>query len=892
MESITITLNGREVSGYSGMTVLELARESGFDIPTLCHDENLAAYGACRLCIVEEERTGALLASCVTPIAPGMTINTASPRVLERRSMIVRLMLASHPQSCLVCDKGNRCELRQIAADLGIGEAGLERVQRATLIQDVNPFMERDLSRCIMCAKCIRVDHELVVEGAIDYVDRGFASRPATLSDSPLEVSACTFCGSCMAACPTGALMETNRTYGGSTSRSVDTVCPMCGCGCEISVETKGNLIVRSRPAKKAKINRGTLCVKGCHGLEFVHSPDRLKHPLVKEGEGFREATWSEAIGLAAAGLQRIAAQKGPESLAVLGSTKCTNEENYILQRFARSVLGTNNIDNGSRLSSASSRMGFGWTLGTPGSTAHLGHLEQADLILCVGADPTSSAPVVGYAIKRAAKYRNATLITVDPRKTKLTPFARFWLRPRPGTDAVLIAGMARVIIYEGLLDEEYVSRRTDNYEAFKESLAPYTLAAVQGTTGVDAGDVATVARMFAGAERAAIVCGNGVTQYSSGTDCAMALANLSMLTGNSGFQGGGLYALQRDCNGQGAADMGTLPGFLPGYQSVQDPQVRAAFEKVWGGSLPGEVGLTALEMVLMAGEGVIKGMYVVGENPALSFPDVGSVKKDLQALEMLVVQDVFLTETARLAHVVLPAASFAEKEGTFTNFEGRIQSLKKVVEPPGKCLPDSTIIMQMAAAMDRPMDYSSIAQVDDEIATMVPLYEEIGHPDHEGGSIYRLNETGEMGMRRLRKGQFPSAFDRFHPVEFDSEFSLADNGFPLTLLAGSSLFRAGTGSTSSHSRRLSAIESEPYVEMPEAVAAAHEIGDGDMVKVLSAAGEVSARARIVNTLTDGMVFMPVSFPASPANSLFSIVLDSRSMTPSLKACQVRLERI
>ncbi len=949
VETITITLNGREVSGYSGMTVLELARESGVDIPTLCHHQHLAPYGACRICLVEDEKSGALLASCVTPIGPGMVINTASPRVLERRSMIVRLMLASHPDSCVVCDKGNRCELRQIAADLGIGLAGLERVYSPAIIQEVNPFMERDLSKCILCAKCIRADHDMVVEGVIDYMDRGFGARPSTLADVALEQSECTFCGTCISVCPTGALMEKNRVYSGSTAKAVDTTCPFCGCGCTITLEIKDNRIVRAVPfngrvpsnngrspfigvaghgppeagvasahVPGREVNKGTICVRGSYGYEAVQSPGRLQRPLVrKDGDSaFEEASWEEALEAVAAGLNGAIGAGGPQSVAVLGSTKCTNEENYILQRFARTVLGTNNIDNGSRLSSAGTRVGLGWTLGTPGSTGCLEELEISDVIMVIGANPSESAPAVAYAIKRAVKQRGAKLLLVDPRMTKLRPFAHLWLRPRAGTDLSLVSGMARVIIAEGLQDDEFVTRRTDNYADYKASLAPFSPEDVEKATGVAGADLVEAARTFAGAERGSIVCGNGITQYVNGTATAMALANLAMLTGNIGPHGGDIVALQRDNNGQGAADMGALPGFLPGFNSVQDPEARSKFEAAWGmdigengtGGLPDWVGDTALEMIGKAQEGRLKAMYVVGENPALSFPGKEAVKAALASLDFLVVQDIFLTETAKLAHVVLPAAGPFEKEGTFTNLEGRVQYVRKAVDAPGESLPDSEIVMRLAARMGSPIVYTP-TQIMNEIEDLVPLYEdpcetEIARPGGVGGGQFpgtdrRGRRFAVERSRRLHKGQFPSAFDRFHPVH--AEDSPGSNPGPcqpdgggggLLLLAGTGLYRSGNGSTTSRSRRLKAIEPESYIELNESDMVALGISSGDMVKVISTNGEVAARARIAGTLEAGTVFMPISFPESPANALFGIELDSRSKLPALKACSVRLERI
>jgi len=893
VETITITLNGVEVSGYSGMTILDLAREAEVDIPTLCHDPYLSPTGACRLCLVEDERSGALLASCVAPITPGMVINTRSPRVLERQKTIVKLMLASHPDSCLVCDKGNRCQLRKIASDMGIGLVEFQRIPQSGVIEEVNPFIERDMSKCIMCAKCIRADQELVVEGALDYIYRGTASKPATLNDLPLEKSECTFCGTCVALCPTGALMEKERTYRGTTTATVDTVCPFCGCGCSICLEVKGNQLVRARPGTESPVNHGTLCVKGCYGYDFVHSPERLTSPLLKINGNFQEVSWEQALDRVAAEFKRIGEEHGADSLAILGSSKCTNEENYLLQRLARGVLGTNNIDNGSRLYSSASIIGLGWSTGFPGTTNSLDELERSEVIMVIGANPAASAPAVGYAIKRAVKYRGARLLLVDPRQTKLASFAHLWLKPRIGTDVALINGLAKVIIDERLFDEEFVARRTDNFAELTTGLDAYTAEHVSQITGVPGQDMQLAARLFAGAERTSIVYGNGITQHVTGTDSVMALANLAMLCGNIRYRGGGIFALQRENNAQGACDMGSLPDFLPGYQSIDDAQARKNFEKRWGVNLPTNAGLTALEMIDQAKQGKVKGMLIMGENPELSFPSPSLVKEALGSLDFLVVTDLFLTETAKLATVVLPAASFAEKEGTFTNFEGRVQEVRKAIEPLAESLPDWEIMLLLAGRMGHPMPYTSPQQVMEEIRELVPLYQRTGYTESETGDLEWAGlEDSSIGARRLYKGPFPSGFGRFSPVEYAPPKKPPKDGYPLTLQSGSILYHFGTGSRSLRASRLKRFFPEAFVEINEADAKNLEIGDGDVVRVISPAGEVNAKAKVTDTLPLGMLFMPVSFPESPVNELFGIALDPQAKTPALKACSVRLERI
>ncbi len=891
MEVITIVLNGVEVSGYPGTTILDLARESGVYIPTLCHDPNLASVGACRLCLVENERNGALLASCVTPISPGMVIKTNSPRVVEHRKKILKLLLASHPDSCLVCDKGNRCQLRKLASEMGIGLVEFQRIPQLDVIEEVNAFIERDLSKCIMCGKCIRADQELVVEGAIDYIDRGTAVRPATLNDMPLEKSECTFCGTCVAICPTGALMEKERAYTGTVTEVVTTVCPYCGCGCTVCLGVKDGRVINSRPPPEGQVNSGTLCVRGSYGYDFIHSPERLLHPLIKIDGQFQEATWEEALSRVADELNRTKENHGADAIAVFGSSKCTNEENYLLQKFTRVVLGTNNIDNGSRLYSAASRVGLGTSIGYAGTTGTLGSLEKSRTIMVIGADPEISAPAVAYAIKRAVRFKGADLIVVDPRHTPLAQFARMWLKPRVGTDVALLNELARVIISEGKMDIEFVTRMTDNSARWADSLKKHTSGYAEEITGIPKKEMQKAARILAGAEQTSIVYGNGITQHVSGTDAVIAIANLTMLTGNAGRHGG-IFALQRENNALGACDVGSLPDFLPGYQNINNAQDRKRFEERWCCALPDNAGLTAWEMIEAAGNGKVKAMFIMGENPAASFPQTSLVKEALAKLDFLVVTEMFMTETAELASVVLPAASFAEKSGTFTNFEGRVQPLTRAIEPFGESLPDAEIILELSGKMNSPLPYKSQQEVWNEIEEMVPFYHHVTRVESDAiESDWAEEEENYYGNRRLHKGLFPSGFGRFLPVEY-TPHEAGSNGYPFTLIVGSSRYHFGAGTRSTRSARLARFSPEAFLEISNDDAADMGIGDGDTVKAVSAEGELTATAKISNALSRGLLFMPISYPDSPVYSLFPVVLDQKVKTPALKSCAVRLERI
>jgi formate dehydrogenase alpha subunit len=888
VEAITIVLNGVEVSGLPGTTILDLARESGVYVPTLCNDPNLASVGACRLCLVEDERNGALLASCVAPIAPGMVIKTDSPRVVEHRRRILKLILASHPDACLVCDKGNRCQLRKLAAEMGIGLVEYPKIPQLGVIEEVNPFIERDLSKCIMCGKCIRADQELVVEGAIDYINRGAVARPATLNDVPLEKSECTFCGTCVAICPTGALMEKDRAYTGTAPLTVTTVCPYCGCGCTVCLGVKEGKVVYARPPSDGPVNRGTLCVRGSYGYDFIHSPERLRKPLIKADDGFREGAWEEALVHVAAEFVRIKDTHGADALAAFGSARCTNEENYLFQRFTRGVLGTNNIDNGSRLYSAASRLGLGTSIGYAGTTGTIDSLEKSQVIMVIGADPEISAPVVAYAIKRAARLKGAELIVVDPRRTSAVQFARIWLRPRAGTDIALLNGMAKVIIDEKKLDAEFVTRMTDNFAGWSDGLKKYTPQYVQELCGVPAKDLLKAARILADAGQASIVYGNGITQQAHGTGAVSAIANLAMLTGNAG----GIFALQRENNALGACDMGVLPDFLPGYQSVDNAQDRKKFEERWQCALPVQAGMTALEMMAAARAGTLKGIFIMGENPVASFPQPSIVKEALVALDFLVVSDMFLTDTARQASVVLPAASFAEKNGTFTNFAGVVQRVSKAIGPVGESLPDGEIILRLAAAMDARFPYRSPQEVLDEIEEMVPFYRQVTRIETGAIDADWAEDKISMGNRRLHRGPFPSGFGRFSSVEYAPPPGEENAGYPLTLMIGSSRYQFGSGTRSSRSVRLSRFSAGACLEINVVSAKELEIQEGDRVKVMSPQAEMVTIARVSDALPKGLLYMPISFPQAPVLELFGASLDHQVKAPVLKTCAVKLERV
>jgi formate dehydrogenase alpha subunit len=898
---IKLTINGREVTTSKGSTVLEAAREAGIYIPTLCYDPRLEPYGACRLCIVEIEGMRGLPTSCTTLAEEGMCVHTETEEVRRVRRTIVEMAIANHPYECLVCDKSETCDLLKVARYVGVDKESVERMRRKPPtgpIDTSHPAFDIDPNKCILCGKCVRVCREIVGVGAIGFAFRGDETRVSTFGCKPLAESVCQSCGECVERCPTGALMPKHAL---SPEKEVRTICPYCGVGCSIYLGVRGRKIVRIRGDEESAVNQGNLCVKGRYGLDFVNHPDRLTRPLIRRdgvpktvgskdiSQTFREVDWDEALERVAEDMRKTRERGGPGSIGVLSSAKCTNEENYVIQKFARAAIGTNNVDHCARLCHASTVAAALAAFGDGAMSNSISDIDHAELIFVIGSNTTECHPIIGRRIKHAVRFNGAELMVADPRAIELADMAQIHLNHLPGTDVALLNGIMRCIVEEGLYDKNFVDERCEGFAPFLDSLDRYSLEAVEQITSVPAEKIRQSALLFGRAGRAMVLYGMGITQHTTGTDNVKAIANLLMLTGNLGRTGTGFSPLRGQNNVQGACDMGALPNVFPGYQKVDDPQARAKFEKAWRRSLDAKPGFTLVDMFQAAAEGRLRAMYVVGENPMLSEADLKYAREAMAGLDLLVVQDIFLTETAQLADVVLPAASFAEKDGTFTSTERRIQRVRKAMEPPGEARADWEIVAEVADRMGCPLGCGSSAEIMDEIARLTPIYGGISHD--------RLNDDGlqwpcwnreHPGTDTLHGDRFTRGRGKFHVVHDNPPAELPSGKYPLLMTTGRILEHWHTGSMSHRSRVLEALAPESRVDLSPEDADQLGIREGDVISLSSRRGKVQTRAKKTNRVKPGQVFMPFHWGDAPANILTNPVVDPVAKIPEYKVSSVK----
>jgi formate dehydrogenase (NADP+) alpha subunit len=724
MKRLTLTIDGNTLTCPPGISILEAAGRLGIQIPTLCHHPELKPAGRCRICLVEDENSDRLAASCITPVEAGMLLRTDSPRVLKHRRNIVRLMMSEHPESCLVCGKGNRCRLRQVAAGLGVGAVNLYWMPNVKPLENANPFIIRDLSKCILCGQCVRADHELVVVGAIDDNHRGFSSRPSTLNDLPLEKSNCTFCGTCVAVCPTGALSaKSDVHYEGSPEREAFSVCGRCAAGCALRVGAVADRIVDVNPAARPDtVNGVTLCARGRFPYTTANTAQRLTTPCIRVKGDLKPASWDTAITFVSDRLSRVKAVHGPQSLAFLGSLKCTNEENYLFQKIARVLLGTNNVDNGGCLLTQSfldlidEYTDGGYRINP------IAWLEKrAQMIFVIGANAADAVPVVNYALKRAA-CNGVPLVTVSFTPTELRPFSSLWLRTADGSEADLINGLAALICRQGGQDTAYIDHFTNGFRPYCDYLAALDPDRISATTGVSLETLQAASDQLSG-KKIAVVAGRDVLMKNPGRRIMSALFNFSLMTGSLGGIGAGFYLLGVQNNQIGAYDMGAVPNALPGRKPLFDQAARMQWEKVWETKISPEPGLTADRMIKRAAGGALKAMYIMGDNPLQAYADQRDFKTAMANLDLIVLQDTHENEICKWADVVLPGSLFTEKGGSFTNLEGRVQPFAPVVAPRGQALPDWEILSRLATAMGYPVHYDSYEMIQREIRHLVPMY-------------------------------------------------------------------------------------------------------------------------------------------------------------------------
>jgi formate dehydrogenase alpha subunit len=914
-----IVINGNEFSFDPGETILAVARRNNIDIPTLCYLKGAKPTGACRICIVEVQGARNLLPSCSTPAAKNMVVQTESPVVIRARQMIIQLLLSSGNHNCAVrgsddqdwtqfqlavqkddgsddlCPVWGDCRLQDLAYRYQVSAEKFPRTETRYPMETVNPFIVRDFSRCIQCGRCVQACNEIQVNNAIHYGYRGSVAKIIAAGDRPLKDSDCVFCGECVQACPVGALVEKDVRYKVRPweNHKVRTTCSYCGVGCQMYLHVKDNQVVQVSGIEEAAPNYGSLCVKGRFGYDFIHSPDRLTAPLIKENGQFREATWDEALNLVANKLNNIKTDSGTDSIGVLAAAKITNEASYIANKFTRAVLKTNNIDHYARLCHAATETGLKAAFGCGEMTNTIGDIEDSEVLLVTGSNTTETHPVLSSYIKRAVSAKGAKLILVDPRRIKLAHFADKWLRQNLGTDIAWINGMMHVIITEDLYDKKFVEDRTVGFEDIKKTVEKYTPAYVENITGIPAPDLAEAARLYAAAKAAGIIYCMGITQHICGADNVKALANLAMLCGHIGIRGGGLNPLQGHNNAQGVRDMGATPDVYSGYQPVADEAFRKKMEKAWGVSnLPDKAGLAVTEMILKAQAGDLKALYIIGENPLVSDPDLNAAQESLKNLEFLVVQDIFLTETAKLADVVLPACCFAEKDGTFTNTERRVQRVRKAVDPPGQARDDWHIICEVADRMGYAMAYESSRAIMAEIRNVTPSYAGIKYSRvRQEGIHWPCPEEDHPGTPILHTGGFAGGKGRFHPVEYQSTAKITDDEYPLYLTTGRILYHYHTGTMTMRSQGLNQRLSECFVEISPEDADKYDLQEGCLVEIASRWGKIKAKTKVSANTTNGMLFMPSHFAPAATNKLTQAEPSLLAAIPESKVCAVKLSK-
>ncbi len=909
-KEVTLSIDGIEVTVPAGTSVMRAAQECDTSIPKLCATDSLEPFGSCRLCLVEIEGRRGYPASCTTLVEPGMQVRTQTPKLADIRRGVMELYISDHPLDCLTCSANGNCELQDMTGVVGLREVryGMKGKNHFDLLSalskekdESNPYFSYDPSKCIVCNRCVRACEETQGTFALTISGRGFDSRVSPGESQPFMESECVSCGACVQACPTATLMEKGVIEHGQAEKKVTTTCAYCGVGCSFDAEVKGTTVVRMVPSKDGGANHGHSCVKGRFAFGYATHADRITTPMIRKSieDAWQPVSWDEAISYAASEFKRIQAKHGRESVGGITSSRCTNEETYLVQKLVRAAFGNNNVDTCARVCHSPTGYGLKQTLGESAGTQTFDSVMKADVIMVMGANPTDGHPVFGSQMKRRLR-EGAKLIVVDPRSIDLvrSPHiqAEQHLKLKPGSNVALITSMAHVVVTEGLVKEDFVRERCEwhSFEQWRDFVAQpeNSPEAMEIHTGVPAADVRAAARLFATGGNAAIYYGLGVTEHSQGSTTVIGIANLAMATGNIGREGVGVNPLRGQNNVQGSCDMGSFPHELPGYRHVSDAATRALFKDAWGVEPQPEPGLRIPNMFEAAMDGTFLGLYCEGEDIVQSDPNTQHVEAALRAMECVVVQDLFLNETAKFAHVFLPGSSFLEKDGTFTNAERRISRVRKVM-PPLAGKEDWEVTCMLSNALGYPMDYGHPSEIMDEIARLTPTFHGVSYErlDELGSIQWPCNEQAPEGTPIMHIEQFVRGKGRFMLTEYVPTEERTSKRFPLILTTGRILSQYNVGAQTRRTAN-SMWHDEDRLEIHPADAETRGINEGDWVGITSRAGETVLRARVSERMQPGVVYTTFHFPESGANVITTDNSDWATNCPEYKVTAVQVTRV
>lgn len=900
--AIDFTLNGQPVQARAGETVWSVAQRHGIEIPHLCHKEGLTPAGNCRACMVEVAGERVLAPSCCRTPTPGMVVRSDSARAVAAQKMVLELLQSDLPETPYT----RHNEVDEWAVKLGVGRPRLPSREQPPA-DTSHPAIAVNLEACIQCTRCLRACRDEQVNDVIGLAGRGAHARIVFDMDDAMGASTCVGCGECVQACPTGALSPAQGVALQEADRRVDSVCPYCGVGCQLTYHVKDNRILHVE-GRDGPANQGRLCVKGRYGFDYVHHPHRLTVPLVRRDDApkqphatldparwhevFREASWDEALALASGGLRMIRDTHGPRALAGFGSAKGSNEEAYLFQKLVRTGFRSHNVDHCTRLCHASSVAALLEGIGSGAVSNPVRDVALAEFVLLIGANPTVNHPVAASWIKNAVR-RGTKLVVADPRRTDLSRHAWRTLQFRPDTDVALLNAMMHVIVEDGLVDPAFIEARTTGFDALRSHVAAYSPEAMAPVCGIDAGTIREVARAYATSRASMILWGMGISQHVHGTDNARCLIALALMTGQIGRPGTGLHPLRGQNNVQGASDAGLIPMMFPDYQRVTDAQARAKFEQLWGVPLDDQPGLTVVEVMDAALRGEVRGMYILGENPAMSDPDANHAREALAALDHLVVQDLFLTETAALADVVLPASAFPEKTGSFTNTDRLVQLGRQALQPPGQARQDWHILQAMARGLGLDWHYADIGEVYEEMRQCMPSLAGLSWArlQREGAVVHPCPDENAPGEAVVFTDHFPTPTGRgrFVPADLVPADERPDADHPFVLITGRQLEHWHTGSMTRRSRVLDALEPDPVASLHPLDLERLGVAPGGVLTLRSRRGEVALYARADDGTPPGTVFVPFCYAEAAINKLTNPALDPFGKIPEFKYCAVQV---